>query len=95
MQTDSSQFAFRFCSPQGRHQESYLPGPRLYKNVDKNWNINVSFIIHVNFDHAWVEHYPVTLMNAQNKDQAQIIPALKQYVDGRINETIEHPRHAH
>ena len=31
------------------------------KNVDKNWNINVSFIIHVNFDHAWAGHYPVTL----------------------------------
>ena len=28
-------------------------------------------------------------MNAQKKDQAQIIAALKQYVDGRINETIE------
>ena len=27
------------------------------KNVDKNWNITVSFIIHVNFDHAWAEHY--------------------------------------
>ena len=23
------------------------------KNVNKNWNITVSFIIHVNFDHAW------------------------------------------
>ena len=32
------------------------------KNVDKNWNITASFIIHVNFDHAWAEHYPVTLM---------------------------------
>ena len=31
------------------------------KNVDKNWNVAVSLIIHVNFDHAWVEHYPVTL----------------------------------
>ena len=32
------------------------------KNVDKNWNITVSFIIHnMNFDHAWTEHYPVTL----------------------------------
>ena len=31
------------------------------KNVDNSWDINVSFIIHVNFDHAWVEHYPVTL----------------------------------
>ena len=31
------------------------------KNVDKNCDITVSFIIHVNFDHAWAEHYPVTL----------------------------------
>ena len=31
------------------------------KNVDKNWNITASFIIHVNFDYAWAEHYPVTL----------------------------------
>ena len=30
-------------------------------NMDKNRNITVSFIIHVNFDHAWAEHYPVTL----------------------------------
>ena len=27
------------------------------KNMEKNWNINVTFIIHVNFDHAWAEHY--------------------------------------
>ena len=32
------------------------------KNMDKNWNITVSFNIHVNFDHAWAEHYLVTLM---------------------------------
>ena len=31
------------------------------KNVDRNWDINVSFIIHVNFDHSWVEHYLVML----------------------------------
>ena len=33
------------------------------KNVDKNWNIhvNISFILYVNFDHEWAEHYPVTL----------------------------------
>ena len=31
------------------------------KNMDKNWNTTVSFIIHVNFDHAWAEHYPITL----------------------------------
>ena len=30
------------------------------KNVDKNWNITL-FIIHVNFDHVWAEHYPATL----------------------------------
>ena len=35
------------------------------KNVDKNWNITVSSIIHVNFDHAWAEHYPVTLNGSQ------------------------------
>ena len=31
------------------------------RKVDKNWNINVSFIIHVNFDHARAEHYPIAL----------------------------------
>ena len=41
------------------------------KNVDKNWNITVSFIIHVNFDHAWAEHYPVILFN--NNDDDDII----------------------
>ena len=35
------------------------------KNVDKNWNITFSFIIIVNFDHVWAEHYPVTLNNFQ------------------------------
>ena len=29
------------------------------KNVDKNWNIIVSFIIHVNFDHVWVEYVTI------------------------------------
>ena len=32
------------------------------KNIDKNWDINVLFIIYVNFDYAWVEHYPETLI---------------------------------
>ena len=65
VQTYSGKFAFHFCSPRSRRQESYLPVPRLYtKNVDKNWNINISFIIHVNFDHAWAEHSPVTLNRA-------------------------------
>ena len=33
-------------------------------NVDKNWDINVLFIIHVYFDHAWAEHHPVTVRMA-------------------------------
>ena len=36
------------------------------KNMDKNWNITVAFIVHVNFDYAWMEHYPVTLTNQCN-----------------------------
>ena len=39
------------------------------KNVNKNWNMTVSFIIDVNFDHAWAEHYPVTLMAIHYKAQ--------------------------
>ena len=31
VQTDIGKFALRFCGPQGRCQESYLPAPRLYK----------------------------------------------------------------
>ena len=31
------------------------------KHID--WNINISFITHIDFDHAWTEHYPVTLRN--------------------------------
>ena len=50
-----------FCGPWGKRQESYLPVPRLYKERGQNLNINVSIIIRVNFDHAWVKHYPVTL----------------------------------
>ena len=34
---------------------------RLEQTDFKNWNIIVSLIIHMNFDHAWAEHYPVTL----------------------------------
>ena len=29
--------------------------------MDKNWNINVLFIIRVNFDIVWAGHYTVTL----------------------------------
>ena len=58
MQTDSGKFAFRFCSPRGRRQESYLPVPRLYK--EREQNLDYKNIIHVNFDRVWAEHYPVT-----------------------------------
>jgi hypothetical protein len=36
VQTDSGRFAFRFCGPRGRHQESYLPVPRLHKKRGQN-----------------------------------------------------------
>ena len=32
------------------------------KSKHADWNINISFIIHVDFDHVWAEHYPVTLI---------------------------------
>ena len=45
------------------------------KNVDKNWNITVSFIIYVNFDHTWAEHYPVTLRSTNREKVQRIILA--------------------
>ena len=33
------------------------------KHTDWNIHVNISFIIHVDFDHVWAEHYPVTLIN--------------------------------
>ena len=63
VQTDSGMFAFHFCDQRGMRQESYLPVPRLYKEHGQTlgYKFNVSFIIHVNFDHAWAEHYSITL----------------------------------
>ena len=61
LQTDSGRFAFRFVDHgAGIRRATYLCLD-CANNVDKNWNITVSFIIHMNFDHAWAEHYPVTL----------------------------------
>ena len=31
-------------------------------------NINVSFIIHVNFDLVWAEYYPITLSDCLNNE---------------------------
>ena len=39
----ASYIAFCFCGLQG-----YLP-----VSMHTNWNINVSFVVHVNFDHVW------------------------------------------
>ena len=39
-----------------------------------NWNINVSSVFHVNFDHVWVEHYPVTIMIITYKSTRVVHP---------------------
>ena len=39
----------------------HLPVLRLYKEHAHKQKY-VSFVIHVNFDHTWTEHYPVTLI---------------------------------
>ena len=59
------------------------------KNVDKNWNIAVSFIIYVNFDHAWAEHYPVTLkvatiLPAIRRDQPTIVSKISRILDNHF-----------
>ena len=43
------------CGLLGRHRDGYFPVLRLYTQT-------AIFVIHVNFDHAWVEQYPVTLI---------------------------------
>ena len=40
LQTDSGRFAFHFCGPWGRHQESYLPVPRLCKEHGQKLEYN-------------------------------------------------------
>ena len=32
------------------------------KSMHTDLNINVSFVVQVNFDHAWAEHCPITLI---------------------------------
>ena len=50
------------------------------KNVDKNWNITVSFIIHVNLDHAWAEHYPVTLSSIFRKSSIRRVSQIRSHI---------------
>ena len=60
MQTDCGRFFFVFVvNRTGIRRATYLCLDST-KNVDKNWYTSVSFNIHVNFDTAWVEHYPET-----------------------------------
>ena len=61
IQTDSGRLAFRVCGLLGRHQESYLPELRVYKEHARMQEYKCLIIIHMNFDHAWVEDYPITL----------------------------------
>ena len=46
----------------GRHREGY--STYLYKEHAHKLEYKrlIKFVIHVNFDHAWEEHYPVTLI---------------------------------
>ena len=39
-----------------------------------DWNINISFIIHVDFDCAWAEYYPITL-----NDRTNVINCVRAY----------------
>ena len=59
------------CGPWGRHQESYLPVPWLCKERGQELEYDCR-IIHVNFDHACAEHYPVTLERPHTKSQIAI-----------------------
>ena len=48
MQTDSGKFAFPFCSARGRHQESYLPVPRLYK--ERGQRLEYKYLIYYSYE---------------------------------------------
>ena len=61
VQTDNGKFAFHFVVHGAGVRRATYQYLDCTKNMDKNSSINISFIIHVNFDHAWAEHYPVTL----------------------------------
>ena len=50
------------------------------KSMHKKWNITILFIIHVDFDHAWAEHYPVILIKMSREDQRQGVYKLLQGV---------------
>ena len=57
MQTNSGRFAFVFVVNEAGIRRATYPCLDSTKNMDKDWDISVSFIIQVNFDHVWAEHY--------------------------------------
>ena len=65
MQTDNGSLLFS-CGPLGRLQKSYFPVPRLYREHAQKLRYKTKLMsylfFHVNFDHAWVEYYLVTLI---------------------------------
>ena len=62
----SATFYACFCScswSTGEMLDCCLPALRLHKeHTRKQEYINTLFVIQVNFGHAWVGHYPVTIM---------------------------------
>ena len=60
IQTDSCWlfFAFKFVA----HWGDIRKVSNCIMSVHTDWNINVSFIIHVDFKHTWAKHYPVIIL---------------------------------
>ena len=66
MQTDSGKFPFVFVvHGAGIRSATYL----CLDCTKKNWNIhvNVSFIVHVNFDLTWAEQYNPIILTASSR----------------------------
>ena len=59
VQIDSGKFALVFVLHGADIRRATCLCLDCTKNMDKNWNINISLIIHVNFDQAREEHYAV------------------------------------
>ena len=45
----------------GRRQKGYPLVLKFYEEHAHRLEYNVSFIIHMDFDHVWAEHHPITL----------------------------------
>ena len=58
-------FIFMACWGDGKRATYLYLDYMKSKYID--WNaVDVSLIIHVVFDHVWIEHYPITLNTANN-----------------------------